>query len=83
MQARNPRASVCLAFDFRSLTILSPDAQAVGTCGVRWGITTTKSSLPLRRQTKVTLQCGSEDELLVMQAQAQSLNLCAKSIQDA
>ncbi|KAF9535543.1 peptidyl-tRNA hydrolase [Crepidotus variabilis] len=34
-------------------------------------------------QTKVALQCGSEDELLLMQAQAQSLSLCARSIQDA
>jgi len=34
-------------------------------------------------QTKITLQCGSEEELLIMQAQAQSLNLCARSIQDA
>lgn len=39
--------------------------------------------IPLVRQTKITLQCGSEEELLVMQAQAQSLNLCARSIQDA
>ncbi|KIM48407.1 hypothetical protein M413DRAFT_440131 [Hebeloma cylindrosporum] len=34
-------------------------------------------------QTKVALQCGSEEELLILQAQAQSLNLCARSIQDA
>ncbi|CAA7264721.1 unnamed protein product [Cyclocybe aegerita] len=34
-------------------------------------------------QTKVALRCDSEDELLLMQAQAQSLNLCARSIQDA
>ncbi|THV07567.1 PTH2-domain-containing protein [Dendrothele bispora CBS 962.96] len=34
-------------------------------------------------QMKVALRCSSEDELLLMQAQAQSLNLCARSIQDA
>ncbi|KAF4623202.1 hypothetical protein D9613_001624 [Agrocybe pediades] len=34
-------------------------------------------------QAKVTLQCGSEDEMLLLQAQAQSLKLCARSIQDA
>ncbi|KAF5368547.1 hypothetical protein D9758_002349 [Tetrapyrgos nigripes] len=34
-------------------------------------------------QSKVALRCSSEDELLLMQAQAQSLNLCARSIQDA
>jgi peptidyl-tRNA hydrolase len=35
------------------------------------------------RQTKVALRCDSEDELLLLQAQAQSLNICARSIQDA
>ncbi|KDR84784.1 hypothetical protein GALMADRAFT_233140 [Galerina marginata CBS 339.88] len=34
-------------------------------------------------QTKIALQCEGEDELLLLQAQAQSLNLCARSIQDA
>ncbi|RDB28764.1 putative peptidyl-tRNA hydrolase 2 [Hypsizygus marmoreus] len=34
-------------------------------------------------QTKVALRCEDEDELLLLQAQAQSLNLCARSIQDA
>ncbi|TFY72648.1 hypothetical protein EVG20_g358 [Dentipellis fragilis] len=34
-------------------------------------------------QTKVALKCDDEDELLLLQAQAQSLNLCARSIQDA
>ncbi|KAF5312640.1 hypothetical protein D9619_003348 [Psilocybe cf. subviscida] len=34
-------------------------------------------------QTKVALKCDNEEEMLVMQAQAQSLNLCARSIQDA
>ncbi|KAA1468575.1 peptidyl-tRNA hydrolase [Dentipellis sp. KUC8613] len=34
-------------------------------------------------QTKVALKCDNEDELLLLQAQAQSLNLCARSIQDA
>ncbi|KJA25981.1 hypothetical protein HYPSUDRAFT_36829 [Hypholoma sublateritium FD-334 SS-4] len=34
-------------------------------------------------QTKVALRCENEEELLLMQAQAQSLNLCARSIQDA
>ncbi|KAF9480472.1 PTH2-domain-containing protein [Pholiota conissans] len=33
--------------------------------------------------TKVALRCEGEEELLLMQAQAQSLNLCARSIQDA
>lgn len=37
----------------------------------------------LFRQTKIALRCGSEDELLVIEAQAQSLNLCARSILDA
>lgn len=35
------------------------------------------------RQTKIALRCSSEEELLTLQAQAQSLNLCARSIQDA
>ncbi|KAJ3990443.1 peptidyl-tRNA hydrolase PTH2-domain-containing protein [Lentinula detonsa] len=34
-------------------------------------------------QTKIALKCYSEEELLTLQAQAQSLNLCARSIQDA
>ncbi|KAI0271546.1 PTH2-domain-containing protein, partial [Gloeopeniophorella convolvens] len=34
-------------------------------------------------QTKVALRCSSEDEMLLLQAQAQSLNVCARSIQDA
>lgn len=35
------------------------------------------------RQTKVTLRCEREEELLLLEAQAKSLNLCARSIQDA
>jgi len=35
------------------------------------------------RQTKIALRCDSEDEMLLLQAQAQSLNICARSIQDA
>ncbi|PPQ90473.1 hypothetical protein CVT25_014991 [Psilocybe cyanescens] len=34
-------------------------------------------------QTKVALRCDNEGELLLLKAQAQSLNLCARSIQDA
>ncbi len=34
-------------------------------------------------QTKVALRCENEEDLLLMQAQAQSLDLCARSIQDA
>ena len=34
-------------------------------------------------QAKVTLQCKSEDELLMLQAAAMSLNLTAKVIHDA
>jgi len=34
-------------------------------------------------QTKITLCCDSEDEMLLLQAQAQSLSICARSIQDA
>ncbi|KAK7058281.1 hypothetical protein VNI00_001912 [Paramarasmius palmivorus] len=34
-------------------------------------------------QTKIALRCSNEEELLTLQAQAQSLNLCARSIQDA
>jgi len=34
-------------------------------------------------QTKIALRCHSEDEMLLLQAQAQSLNICARSIQDA
>ncbi|KAI4528443.1 peptidyl-tRNA hydrolase [Schizophyllum commune] len=34
-------------------------------------------------QTKIALRCSDEEELLTLQAQAQSLNLCARSIQDA
>jgi peptidyl-tRNA hydrolase len=36
-----------------------------------------------RRQAKVALKAGSEDELLELEAIAKSLNLCARSIQDA
>ncbi|KAJ6473535.1 PTH2-domain-containing protein [Mycena vitilis] len=32
---------------------------------------------------KSLVRCSDEDELLLLQAQAQSLNLCARSIQDA
>ncbi|KAF7306730.1 hypothetical protein MIND_00464700 [Mycena indigotica] len=32
---------------------------------------------------KTVVRCENEDELLIRQAQAQSLNLCARSIQDA
>ncbi|KAJ7900120.1 peptidyl-tRNA hydrolase [Mycena olivaceomarginata] len=32
---------------------------------------------------KSVVRCSDEDALLVLQAQAQSLNLCARSIQDA
>ncbi|KZW02149.1 PTH2-domain-containing protein [Exidia glandulosa HHB12029] len=34
-------------------------------------------------QAKIALQCSSEEELLMLQAVAKSLNLCARSIQDA
>ncbi|KAG9103082.1 hypothetical protein FRC06_000282 [Ceratobasidium sp. 370] len=34
-------------------------------------------------QAKIALKCNSEEELLLLQAMAQSLNLCAKSVQDA
>lgn len=34
-------------------------------------------------QAKVALRCDSEEELLLLQATAQSLNLCARTIQDA
>ncbi|KIK71296.1 hypothetical protein GYMLUDRAFT_33439 [Collybiopsis luxurians FD-317 M1] len=34
-------------------------------------------------QTKIALKCQSEEELLTLQAQAESLDLCARSIQDA
>lgn len=34
-------------------------------------------------QAKIALKCNSEEELLLLQATAQSLNLCARSIQDA
>ncbi|KAF9056621.1 peptidyl-tRNA hydrolase [Panaeolus papilionaceus] len=34
-------------------------------------------------QTKVTLQCKSEEELLTLQTRAQGLKLCAQSIRDA
>ncbi|KAF8488172.1 peptidyl-tRNA hydrolase [Gautieria morchelliformis] len=34
-------------------------------------------------QTKIALRCEDEEELLLLQAQAQSLNLCAQTIQDA
>lgn len=39
--------------------------------------------IDLLSQTKVALRCSDEEELLLLQAQAQSLNLCARSIQDA
>ncbi|EJU00972.1 PTH2-domain-containing protein, partial [Dacryopinax primogenitus] len=34
-------------------------------------------------QAKIALRCDSEEELLLLQAQAQSLSLCARTIQDA
>ncbi|KAL7410018.1 peptidyl-tRNA hydrolase [Mrakia frigida] len=34
-------------------------------------------------QAKIALQIASEDDLLLLQATAQSLNLCARDIQDA
>ncbi|KAF8528059.1 peptidyl-tRNA hydrolase PTH2-domain-containing protein [Hysterangium stoloniferum] len=34
-------------------------------------------------QAKVALKCPSEEELLLLQAKAQSLNLCARTIMDA
>ncbi|KAH8928480.1 PTH2-domain-containing protein [Atractiella rhizophila] len=34
-------------------------------------------------QAKIALRCGDEEELLTLQAVAKSLNLCARSIQDA
>jgi len=34
-------------------------------------------------QAKIAVRCDSEDELLTLQAMAQSLNICARSIQDA
>lgn len=36
-----------------------------------------------RRQAKIALKASSEDELLELEAIAKSLNLCARSIQDA
>ncbi|KAL7007275.1 hypothetical protein EMMF5_003114 [Cystobasidiomycetes sp. EMM_F5] len=41
-----------------------------------------KASL-LDDQAKIALKADSEEDLLVLQAQAQSLNICARSIQDA
>lgn len=41
------------------------------------------SDMPRDRQTKVALRCSDEEEMLLLQAKAQSLNLCARSIQDA
>ncbi|KAF8514525.1 peptidyl-tRNA hydrolase PTH2-domain-containing protein [Gautieria morchelliformis] len=37
----------------------------------------------LTGQAKVALKCPSEEELLLLRAKAQSLNLCAKLVQDA
>jgi len=34
-------------------------------------------------QPKIALKCTDENELFLLQAQAQSLNLCARTIQDA
>ncbi|KAK9894197.1 PTH2-domain-containing protein [Cystobasidium minutum MCA 4210] len=34
-------------------------------------------------QAKIALKADSEEELLILEAQAQSLNICARSIQDA
>ncbi|PFH46990.1 hypothetical protein AMATHDRAFT_77417 [Amanita thiersii Skay4041] len=34
-------------------------------------------------QTKVAVRCSSEEELMTVQAQAESLGLCARSIRDA
>ncbi|GAA6062698.1 hypothetical protein JCM10212_004756 [Sporobolomyces blumeae] len=34
-------------------------------------------------QAKIAVKCDSEDELLLLQASAQSLGICARSIQDA
>jgi len=37
----------------------------------------------LAGQAKIALRCESGEELLILQATAQSLNICAQSIQDA
>lgn len=42
-----------------------------------------RSSTSSRSQAKIALQIKDEDELLLLQATAQSLNLCARDIQDA
>ncbi|KAF8591993.1 peptidyl-tRNA hydrolase [Ramaria rubella] len=34
-------------------------------------------------QTKIALRCDNEEDLLLLEAQARSLNLCARIIQDA
>ena len=34
-------------------------------------------------QAKIALKCDSEDELLILEATAKSLGICARSIQDA
>ena len=38
---------------------------------------------PDSRQAKVALKCPSEEDLLLLQAKAQSLHLCARVIRDA
>ena len=35
------------------------------------------------RQAKITVQAKSEEELMLLQATAQSINVCARTIQDA
>ncbi|KAG8915858.1 ATP-dependent RNA helicase [Tulasnella sp. 408] len=44
---------------------------------------TRHSKSRILHQAKVALKCDSEDELLLLQATAQSLNLCARTIRDA
>jgi hypothetical protein len=39
--------------------------------------------LIFRRQKQLAVCCSNEEVLLLLQAQAQSLNLCARTIQDA
>jgi len=85
LSAKNP--AVCI-FIKGLISGLMPLLLAAASMGANWVGSLTSIHFLLhpdigKRQTKVTLQCGSEDDLLLLQAQAQSLKLCARSIQDA
>ncbi|TIB79818.1 PTH2-domain-containing protein [Wallemia mellicola] len=76
LQQSNP--TVCTLFASDAFTTSS-----LGAYRVKSYLYLIHSLISLSRQAKITVHAKSEEELLILQAQAQSLNVCARSIQDA